>query len=461
MSTTTAPPAAEVAVDPFGLDEAATLAFVVDRRRRQDQAAAEELRGVTQWADLHRVTGGEVGSIDPALVEAMFPIDSEDKLLGREGELRLAGQGAFTVTEFAVCQLAAALAMSEPAARAYVGQAVELRDRLPRLWAAVMGGTLPAWMARKIAEQTIPLNAAAAAYVDAQLAPFAHQLSLTRIMRAVEAAVLRHDPDLAAEQAAKAADGRGVWVDDDLHGTSTITAVTTTPDAAAFEAAVHRVACDLARLGSTAPEQIRRATAVGVLADPQHALTLHTAVETGDQPRARKTRPHPVLHVHLHADAVTGVPSADGTGHLARVERFGARSLETVQHWLTALAPGATIKVTPVVDLTEHISVDAYEIPDRLRTQIAERDDGCRFPWCGRQGVFDVDHIDPYVPTDDGGPPGQTNTRNLARLCRFHHRVKTHGRWRYRRDDAITLTWTSPLGRIYTVDEHGTRPISR
>src|SRR3954454_10405768 len=258
---------ADMAVDPFGLDPAATLAFVVDRRRRQDLAAAEELRGVTQWADLHRVTDGTIGSIDDDLVEMICPltVGGNDRLLGREGQLRLAGQGAFMVTEFAVCELAAALSLSEPAARSYLGQGLELRDRLPRWCTAVMAGRLPAWKARRIAEQTLPLTAAAAAYVDAHLAPFAHQLSLVRITRAVDAAILRHDPDHAAERAAKAAEQRGVWVDDDLDGTSRITAVTTTPDAAAFEAAVHDVAAALAALRSTAPEQVRPATAVGVL----------------------------------------------------------------------------------------------------------------------------------------------------------------------------------------------------
>src|SRR4051812_24546 len=321
--TTTPPPVgdadADVAVDPFGLDAAATLAFVVDRRRRQDQAAAEELRGVTQWADLHRVTDGTIGSIDDDLVEMICPLTpvtpgGHDRLLGREGQLRVAGQGAFMVTEFAVCELAAALSLSEPAARSYLGQGVELRDRLPRLWTAVMAGRLPAWKARKIAEQTLPLTAAAAAYVDAHLAPFAHRLSLVRITRAVDAAILRHDPDEAAARAAKAAEGRGVWVDDDLDGTSRITAVTTTPDAAAFEAAVHDVATDLAALGSTAPEQVRRATAVGVLADPQYALDLHQAVldapnapTASTKPAPRKHAVTPTLHVHLHTDAVAGL----------------------------------------------------------------------------------------------------------------------------------------------------------
>ena len=73
---------------------------------------------------------------------------------------------------------------------------------------------------------------------------------------------------------------------------------------------------------------------------------------------------------------------------------------------------------------------------------------------------IDADHIEEYVPLDKGGPPDQTNSENLARLCRFHHRVKTHTRWRYRRQPDGTYQWTSPHGHIFTVDEHGTIPRS-
>ncbi|HET6562786.1 MAG TPA: hypothetical protein VFG72_12985, partial [Marmoricola sp.] len=140
-----APPPPE-GVEVFGLGDAATLAFVVERRRRQDAAAAEELRGVAAFADAHRVDESHpmiVRAIEPELGPSYY-----GPLLGREGELRLAGQGGFAVCEFAVCELAAALGISEAAGRAYVGQAVELRDRLPRLWGRVMVGQVPAWKAR-------------------------------------------------------------------------------------------------------------------------------------------------------------------------------------------------------------------------------------------------------------------------------------------------------------------------
>ena len=78
---------------------------------------------------------------------------------------------------------------------------------------------------------------------------------------------------------------------------------------------------------------------------------------------------------------------------------------------------------------------------------------------------LDTDHIKPFQFHDPGGesdgrpPPGQTSTSNLARLCRFHHRIKTHGGWNYHLTHDTVFTWTSPLGRRYTVDETGTRPL--
>ena len=441
------------------------MQFVVERRRRQDEAAAEELRAVAHWADLHRVDGDELGSIDDEVSKLFFPAGCTDRLLGQEGDLRLAGQGAFMISEFAVCELAAALGLSEPAARRYVGQAVELLDRLPRLYSAVMCGRLAAWKARQIAEQTIPLSAAAADYVDRQLAPFAHKMSLVRISAAVDAAILRHDPELAAERTARAAERRGVWIDECIDGVSEIRAVTDTPDALALDTALDQVAAALRAFGDEEPEQVRRAKAVGVLADPQYALDLQSTARAASReavPEPRKHRQGPTIHVHLHTDAIAGFSgeTTPDVGHLARVGGQGAQTLATVQRWLSNLAPGAAVKVTPVVDLAERISVDAYEAPDRLRSQVAERDDGCRFPWCGRKGLFDLDHIVPFVPIDDGGPPGQTSSQNLARLCRFHHRVKTHGGWDYERDPDGALNWISPLGRVYTVDENGTYPRS-
>src|SRR3954465_9353011 len=195
MRTKTTPAVPDPGSDVFGMDAAQTLGTLKVEQARERAAAAAKMAAATHWADLHRVTDGVPGALDPVIAE-LLPRSAT--IEGCEGELRLAWQGAFMIEEFAVCELATALGMSEPAARAYLGQSVELRDRLPQCWAQVMGGKLPAWKARQIAEQTIPLGDEATRYVDAQLAGFAHKLPLGRILKCVEAAILRYEPELAA-----------------------------------------------------------------------------------------------------------------------------------------------------------------------------------------------------------------------------------------------------------------------
>ena len=101
--------------------------------------------------------------------------------------------------------------------------------------------------------------------------------------------------------------------------------------------------------------------------------------------------------------------------------------------------PDAQVIVKPVIDLTDHHHVNAYEVPDRIREQSALINPTCVFPWCTRSARrCDSDHIQPY----DAG--GSTSSNNIAPLCRRHHRLKTHGGWRYARLDAGTFLWTSP-----------------
>ena len=54
-----------------------------------------------------------------------------------------------------------------------------------------------------------------------------------------------------------------------------------------------------------------------------------------------------------------------------------------------------------------------------------------------------------------------TATDNLAALCRRHHRLKTHGRWRYAMTEPGVFAWTSPLGWTYRRDHTGSRATGR
>src|SRR5699024_6026964 len=74
---------------------------------------------------------------------------------GMEHEEPIAGEGAPLVAEFCFAELGSVLGISTVAAKRLVGQALELRHRLPRLWALVQAGRVPAWRARTVAEATI------------------------------------------------------------------------------------------------------------------------------------------------------------------------------------------------------------------------------------------------------------------------------------------------------------------
>src|SRR5919112_640655 len=73
---------------------------------------------------------------------------------GGDTGLTLAGEGAPLVAEFCIAEFALAIGRSTDGGRALVASAVELKYRLPRVWARVAAGDLEAWRARRIAQAT-------------------------------------------------------------------------------------------------------------------------------------------------------------------------------------------------------------------------------------------------------------------------------------------------------------------
>jgi hypothetical protein len=68
----------------------------------------------------------------------MEPVESIDQAAatvpGTEDELTIAGEGAPLVAEFCVADLGLTLGISTDSARRLLGDALELRYRLPKLW---------------------------------------------------------------------------------------------------------------------------------------------------------------------------------------------------------------------------------------------------------------------------------------------------------------------------------------
>jgi hypothetical protein len=390
-----------------------TLAAARDETVAAEQAEARRFQLAAEWAAMH-----SVDSIGPAAVW--------------EGELPIAGEGAPLVAEFCVAEFALAVNKSTDAGQRYLGAAVEVRYRLPKIWALVVAGRLPVWRAIKIAEATMSLPMAGAGFVDRHIAPVAARLSYAQLERVVEEARVRFDPIEAEHRRLTAADGRHLDVQThqvSYNGTVRIDGELDLADALDFDDVVTTGAQTLADLGCQESLDVRRSMAVGELARNQGSLEFPAAA-----PRRQV-----VLNVHT-----------DG-GPFARVDNTRSlHSLEQVRDWCDA----ASVHVRQVIDLNEHRWNEGHDPTPLLREQVMLTHPTCVFMHCTRSSrSCDCDHIIEY---DQGGP---TCSCNLAPLCRHHHRYKTHGGWTYERTGPRTFRWTSPHGHVYIRDDEDRRHI--
>ena len=410
----------------------------------------------------------------------------EATLPGTDGEVRLAGEGAPGVSEFAVVEFGAVTGRSTDAARAYLGRLLELRHRLPGTWRQVRCGRVPVWRGLRVAEHTIGLPADGAAWVDARVAGVAGRVGPVVLERLVAEAIVRFDPEAAAQAAVEALESRHatVTVEQVLTelgaggvATGRLDAVLDVADAVELDAVLAELAADLAAAGDTDPLEVRRAKALGLLARGQTVDLPDTSDPTGaDQTRQtggaqhaergegkpfrrhRRRRPRRVvLHVHLPDTALRGC--GDGFGQLTTPtgRPVGLVTVEQVQDWCGSLE--AQVVVKPVLDLAATITSAGYTPSPRLREQVVAINPTCVFPHCTRPAAdLDLDHIEPYQPED---PTTATSTDQLAPLCRRHHRVKTHGGWHYLMLTRGEYLWTSPRGYQWITDDTGTRDVSK
>ena len=464
---------------------AVLLDRAVELRELACQAEREHFIAVAAYADAH-TTGALMADLygTYSLPDESAYDRAEDAwverfgMVGADRMLDLAGPGAPEVSEFAVVELAAALGRSTDSGRKLVGDAVEAKHRLPRVWARLEAGQVEVWRVRRLTEHTRPLAEDVVRFVDAQLAHVIHTAGPVTIERCVTEAIARFDPEATevteadtraglhlhlglADAAASVGAASAVTIDGSLDRA----------DAEELEAVIRDYAEQLRQAQETAGDPIdtldvRRAKALGYLARGQRPLP-----DPDPTASSGPARRQVVLHAHLSAAALAGTPEVDHESgrlglHLAQVENHHQTlTADTVRDWCGV--PGTQVIVKPVIDLADTVSVEAYDIPDRIAQRVRYQRPTCTFPHCTRparaaEGNADLDHT---VEFSDTGPPGQTSTDNLAPLCRTHHRAKTHPsptglpgetRWRYQRLTPGTWLWTSPQRRRYLVHPDGT-----
>ncbi|HWJ66200.1 MAG TPA: HNH endonuclease signature motif containing protein, partial [Nocardioides sp.] len=425
----------------------------------------------------------------------------------------IAGEGAPLVSEFALMELIAVLERSPDSGRAYVGRVIECAWRLPLLYAAVVAGKVAPWRAERVADLTRPLSAEAAAFVDRHLNAAIGGVGWKQLERLVAEAVMRFDPERAEAERQQAADQRHFGPDEvDENGQVRWDGVLDAADSLDLDQAIAREAEIRGRFGDDSPLDVRRSKAAGAIARRDLALDLLIHDEENGEVVAEAPGRKVVLNVHITdtslGDLVDGDLGAEAAGvsrrpwpasstnadheasdgdlggeaagvsrrpwpasstnedhpasstneagavsstnGVGRCEETGMPvTIGQIKEWL--LARHTTVTIRPVIDLADCVPVDSYEIPDRLKRRVQQRDHSCRFPGCPRRAVrCDIDHRTPYA---QGGP---TCPCQLVPLCRRHHRAKTFSMWRYVIVAPAHYLWISPSGRHFHVGPLGT-----
>jgi hypothetical protein len=455
------------------LDRGRTLARAgaVVRRRRGDEV--EDLRLVAPWADLH--------AADPRLEPggARRPF-----LPGGNRLVQIGGQGTPLVQDLCLAELGIARQVHTLSARAAMADVLDLRHRLPLTWQVVMDLRAEVWVARKVAVMSRRLCPAGVAMVDAAVADAIAGESPARVLEIAEAKII--EADTAAHRAALDAERRRRYVGlgrTDEFGLRKVIARVTAGDAVWIDATLDRVADILATrpdLRPGTPAEIGRdelrSLAFGWLARPAELLTLlletaeanpgtdpdtsaepetsrSTALPAAALERLRtvdpaKLRSRVTLHVHLHEAALMG--SCSG---VARVEELGPVLLTKVRE----LLGHCNVRLQPVIDLNDRVSVNCYEFPEAIKERIHLIHPGEVFPHASRKSRrVDIDHPKPYDPQ---GPPGQTGTHNAGPLGRTGHRAKTHLGYTVTQSERGDHVWRTPHGLHRIVDERGTHTL--
>ena len=304
----------------------------------------------------------------------------------------------------APAEAATALTWSTRTAHERLDLSVAVIEELPILLDALSAGLIDLGKAREISCGTCELTPDVRSWLARQAVDYAADHTRGQLRAWLARRIAQIDPEVADRRHRKEAKKRCVRLLPESDGMATISAYLTAEEAQAVWGALRGAASTI------------DATLDAANADAFVALLTGAAIGS----------PVPVTVLRLNSgDEIAGYGPIS-PGHAAK------------------LCTGV-----PVVDLTLPPSPSTgYRPAPNLARWVRATHRHCRFPGCRRPAVqCDLDHVSPY-------PLGATIADNLAPLCRYHHRLKTHGNWQVRQLSGGQLQWTSPRGRSYTTHLH-------
>jgi hypothetical protein len=142
----------------------------------------------------------------------------------------------------------------------------------------------------------------------------------------------------------------------------------------------------------------------------------------------------PTAMVHVRVDNEALVRGHLEPGEVCEIPGIGPIPVEVARR--LAADSILSVLVTDGVDVTA-VSRSDRTIPAAVRRALIERDQVCVVPGCEVRDALENDHVHEF------GRGGPTALDNLARLCHWHHYLKTHQRYRLERV-GDGWTWTPP-----------------
>jgi hypothetical protein len=337
-------------------------------------------------------------------------------------------------TEAAAAEIRAALRLTRRATDSELSFALELRERLPAVFAALRSGEIDVRRAKTIAHHTYHLNTATARTVVEAVIEQAPQLTTGQLAARLKRLCIEADPQEAQNRYQRAIEDRRILATPNIDGTTTLAGYQLAPNlAAAAMARINHLAKKLRRRGDPRSiDQLRADIYLDILNGTTNIAGTAGGVGTAG-PRGV---------IDLHVDLTTLLELSETPAELAG---YGP-VIADIARQIAQDSPNAQWRYT-ITNNTQPIANGVTRRrPTTTQTRTIEtRHPTCIFPGCRMPATnSDLDHTTPY---NEGGP---TTTENLAPLCRHDHRIRHQQQWTYQPLPNGDYQWTTKLNHTYT-----------
>ncbi len=312
--------------------------------------------------------------------------------------------------EIAAVEVGAALKWTRRTAENEMEFAVDMRSRLPQVWAALVEGRIDVRRAKVMVYATTHLSAGAAREVIDSIIDRADRYTTGQLGARIRRLCIDANPEDAQQRYQSAVEQRRVATQADEDGTANIFALDLPPDrAGAAMSRINRLARELLGEGETRTiDQLR--------ADVFLDLLVGHGEATGS---GRGT-------VHLHADLPTLAELNQSAGELGGygpvisdiARQVAQQQQDSTWQWTVYESESGS----PVATGTTRRRPNAQQ-----KRSVLAVNRTCIFPGCRMPAAdSDVDHRVRWADSHT------TKAEDLAPLCRRHHRFKDDGGWSYR-----------------------------